>query len=88
MADSETAAPAEATVLPEALSIVSCAEGFSVEWHDFGLNIEIRFRASDRIYCLVEDARGRIPTSSGFYLPIERATEALRVLAVRSEEND
>lgn len=59
------------------------AEGFSCEWHAHGMNIELRFRSSDRIYHLIEDAHGVVQCSSGFDRSIEKATEALAVLARR-----
>ena len=35
--------------------------GVGVEWHECGLNIELRFRYSARAYVLIEDVRGIIP---------------------------
>lgn len=57
--------------------------GLAVEWHDRGLNIELRFRAVADPFVLLEDAFGQIPQFRGIDLSMSHAQEALRLLATR-----
>jgi hypothetical protein len=39
--------------------------GIGVEWHDRGLNIELRFRAANETYVVIEDAMDGVRTYHG-----------------------
>jgi hypothetical protein len=58
--------------------------GVSAEWHEQGLNIEVRFRASRSAYAVIEDARTQIPEYRGRDPMLARVIEALITLARRS----
>ena len=58
--------------------------GLSAEWHNHGLNIEIRFRASQPVYVIIEDARAEIRGYRGRDPSLARAFEAIIALALRS----
>jgi hypothetical protein len=57
--------------------------GVSFEWHEFGLNIELRFRGRADVYVVIEDARGELAEFHGRDVELHRAREALAVLAMR-----
>lgn len=58
--------------------------GVSAEWHDHGLNIEVRFRSSNSYYVVIEDARAQIPEYRGRDPLLARVIEAISALARRS----
>ena len=58
--------------------------GLSAEWHNHGLNIEIRFRASQPVYLIIEDARAQIKEYRGRDPSLARAFQAIIALAHRS----
>jgi hypothetical protein len=58
--------------------------GIGAEWHDHGMNIELRFRNPYHIYAVLEDARGVIPPLHGRDLHLVQARTALRELATRA----
>jgi hypothetical protein len=58
--------------------------GVGAEWHEAGLNIELRFRSPTRVYCLIEDAKCTLSRFSGFEGALTAATMALNVLAQRT----
>lgn len=57
--------------------------GVSVEWHAAGLNIEVRFRGTDDIFVIVEDARSDASKFYGSDPTLKHAGSALRELARR-----
>jgi hypothetical protein len=57
--------------------------GIGAEWHDFGMNIELRFRRVSNIYVIVEDAQHTIPTFQGPYPDLHEVGFALRELSRR-----
>jgi hypothetical protein len=58
--------------------------GLSIEWHDHDLNIEIRFRKSQPIYVVLEDALGQISEYRGRDSSLSRSFEAITALSHRS----
>jgi hypothetical protein len=59
--------------------------GIGAEWHDFGMNIELRFRNPYHTYAVLEDARGVIPPFHGRDPRLVQAHTALREFATRVE---
>jgi hypothetical protein len=57
--------------------------GIGAEWHDFGLNIELRFRNPYQVYVVIEDARGIISPFHDFDSNLLQLNVALRELAAR-----
>jgi len=57
--------------------------GVSCEWHEVGINIELRFRGLADVFAVIEDARGELPEFYDRDLELRRAREALVVLAMR-----
>lgn len=57
--------------------------GVSCEWHERGMNIELRFRGRDDVYTVVEDATGEAPEFFGRDAGLRRAVNALRILVAR-----
>jgi hypothetical protein len=58
--------------------------GLSAEWHELGMNIELRFRGVDDVFVVIEDAYGEIPEFQGRDPTLEKIAAALGCLAVRS----
>ena len=58
--------------------------GIGAEWHDSGLNIELRFRNPYQVYAVLEDAKGIIPTLHDYDRNLAQARIALRELATRT----
>ena len=58
--------------------------GVGAEWHDSGLNIELRFRNPYQVYAVLEDARGIIPELQDYDQNLALARIALRELANRN----
>ena len=58
--------------------------GVGAEWHDFGLNIELRFRNVYDVYAEVEDARGIISEHHGRDPHLRLVQPALREFSRRS----
>lgn len=58
--------------------------GIGAEWHDHGMNIELRFRNPYHIYAVLEDARGVIQPFYGRDPRLVRTRAALRELATRA----
>jgi hypothetical protein len=59
--------------------------GLSAEWHERGMNIELRFRGPRDVYAVIEDARGAIEDFRGRDPDLARAADAIAELAVRSD---
>jgi hypothetical protein len=57
--------------------------GVSCEWHELGMNIELRFRGLADIYAIIEDARGDLLEFRGRDPELRHAMDALRVLVER-----
>lgn len=57
--------------------------GVSFEWHDAGMNIEIRFRGEQDIFVVIEDARQEIPEFYGKDPSLHKAGQALGTLIRR-----
>jgi hypothetical protein len=57
--------------------------GVSFEWHDAGLNIELRFRSELDIFVVIEDARSEIPEFLGKDPFLTNAVAALDALIRR-----
>ncbi|MGH7072507.1 MAG: hypothetical protein ACREFO_21205 [Acetobacteraceae bacterium] len=57
--------------------------GVSVEWHEHGLNIELRFRGVTDTFTLVEDIRGELHDFAKRDPGLKEASLALRTLATR-----
>ncbi len=57
--------------------------GVSCEWHEHGMNIELRFRGINDVYTVVEDVRGEAAEFHGRDPGLIRATNALRILVAR-----
>jgi len=60
--------------------------GVGVEWHDRGLNIELRFRAPYKVYAAIEDARNSIEPWSDFDPFFSHVLPALQSLSRRRAE--
>jgi len=56
----------------------------SAEWHERGLNIEIRFRESDDPYVVIGDARAKVANYRGPDAHLIKAKGAIAELAIRS----
>jgi len=54
--------------------------GVSCEWHEHGINLELRFRASGDVYAVIEDARGELADFHGRDSALRQAANALRAL--------
>jgi hypothetical protein len=59
--------------------------GLSAEWHERGLNIELRFRGPTDVYALIEDVRGVIEDFRGRDPHLARTAGAIAELAARSD---
>ena len=57
--------------------------GVSCEWHELGINLELRFRGLTDIFAVIEDARSELTEYYGPDGELLRAREALAVLAQR-----
>jgi hypothetical protein len=75
-----------ASVLPAPLVGLLQLGGVSVEWHECGLNIEVRFRKDTAPYVVIEDVRGVCPAFHGRKDSASALDFALRVLAQRLDE--
>ena len=69
--------------LPSPLMLPLQNGGIGAEWHDLGLNIELRFRNPYQIYAVLEDARGIIPELHDYDPNLVQARISLRELATR-----
>jgi len=58
--------------------------GLSIEWHDHDLNIEIRFRTSQPIYVVIEDALRQVSEYRGRDPSLTHSFEAITALSHRS----
>lgn len=58
--------------------------GLSAEWHERGMNIELRFRGVDDVFAVIEDATGEIPEFQGRDPTLARTAAALGRLADRA----
>jgi hypothetical protein len=58
--------------------------GVCAEWHELGMNIEIRFRGVDDVYVVIEDAKGEIDSFYGRDPHLKSAATALLHLARRA----
>jgi hypothetical protein len=58
--------------------------GIGAEWHDHGMNIELRFRNPYHIYAVLEDARGEILPFHGRDPHLVRARVALHEFTTRA----
>ena len=58
--------------------------GIGAEWHDHGMNIELRFRNPYDIYAVLEDARGAIQPFYGRDPFLVQTRAALRELSTRA----
>lgn len=58
--------------------------GIGAEWHDHGMNIELRFRNPYHIYAVLEDARGVTQPFHGRDPGLVQTRAALRELATRA----
>ena len=56
----------------------------SAEWHERGLNIEIRFRENDDPYVVIGDARAKVANHRGPDSDLMKAKAAIAELAIRS----
>ena len=57
--------------------------GIGAEWHEQGLNIELRFRSPYKVYVVIEDARNLVSTLHDYDSNLVQARAALRELAAR-----
>lgn len=57
--------------------------GLSAEWHEHGLDIELRFRRHRDVFTVIEDARSEIGPFMARDRDFEHATRALNLLAQR-----
>ena len=57
--------------------------GVSCEWHELGINLELRFRGLTDIFAVIEDARSELTEYYGPDAELLHAGEALAVLAQR-----
>ena len=62
--------------------------GIGAEWHDHGMNIELRFRNPYHIYAVLEDVRGEILPFHGRDPHLVRARVALHEFTTRASERD
>jgi hypothetical protein len=58
--------------------------GIGVEWHDHGMNIELRFRNPFHVYAVLEDARGKVSPFHGRDPHLVQARVALREFIARA----
>nr|WP_294509225.1 hypothetical protein [uncultured Rhodopila sp.] len=58
--------------------------GIGAEWHERGMNIELRFRGLSGVYAVIEDARGIVPEFHGRDPSLQHAVSALQEFARRS----
>jgi hypothetical protein len=59
--------------------------GLSAEWHERGLNIELRFRGPTDVYAVIEDVRGEVEDYRGRDPHLARAAAAIAHLAARAD---
>jgi hypothetical protein len=57
--------------------------GLGAEWHEKGLNIELRFRSPYNVYAVLEDAKGKVGTFQDYDVNLERSRAALQELGLR-----
>lgn len=57
--------------------------GLSAEWHEHGLNIELRFRKDRDVFAVIEDARGEIEAFMARDPDLDHAAQALNILVQR-----
>jgi len=69
--------------LPSPLMLPLQNGGLGVEWHEKGLNIELRFRNPYQVYVVLEDAHGIVPTLHDFDPNLVKARVAFHELATR-----
>jgi len=62
--------------------------GIGAEWHDRGMNIELRFRNPYHIYAVLEDAQGAIQPFHGRDPFLVQTLAALREVSTRASERD
>ena len=72
-----------AFALPAPLLLPLENGGIGAEWHDRGLNIELRFRAPYDVYAVIEDARGTVEPLHGRDNNLAKAQTALGEFAHR-----
>lgn len=72
-----------AFVLPRPLILPLQKGGLSVEWHEAGMNIELRFRKPYQVHAVIEDARGAVPSYHGPDSDLTKARAALETLSTR-----
>lgn len=61
--------------------------GLSCEWHDRGLNIELRFRRDSTVFAVIEDARREVPEFHGRDPSLSRTLQALGALSERAHQS-
>jgi hypothetical protein len=57
--------------------------GVGLEWHDHGMNIELRFRGEDDVFAVIEDARGELQEFYGRDAGLRRSSAALNLFMQR-----
>lgn len=62
--------------------------GLSLEWHENGINLEIRFYSEDKIYVVVEDAKRDLEEFHGQDKGFLKAQHALEALVSRQQLDD
>lgn len=72
----------QTTPAPDALVNVT-EQGIFVEWHERGMNIELRVRRDGYVWGLVEDARGEVPEFKGSNRAADHVLDALAVMEAR-----
>jgi hypothetical protein len=70
--------------LPPPLMLPLQNGGIGAEWHEYGMNIELRFRRPYHVYAVLEDAIGAIPPFYGRDPHLVQARMALRAMAERA----
>jgi hypothetical protein len=59
--------------------------GIGAEWHERGMNIELRFRRRSDVYAVIEDARGIVADYHGRDPSLQHARAALQEFARRTD---
>ena len=77
------AAIVETLAIPAPLLLPMQSGAFSAEWHDCGLNIELRFRGPYNAFAVIEDVQGEIATLRGPDPNLAAAVQALKVFSRR-----
>jgi len=71
------------TKLPAPLLAPLQLGGLSAEWHERGMNIEVRFRGAENAFVVIQDARKEVPEFLGPDPKLIRARGALEKLSAR-----